>query len=251
MSLTIASCQKLSSSTDFREKILKALQYFCKLLVAIGLGKKTTAALAKHVSSCRRLVTFLRCVKYADSFREAEATAEQPLRGLLYAEATLNVTVDTMCDVVTLEKLGLLGRLRLPGAFGMSWEKVAEVLDALLAAIGSAAAALKLQALYAANSASSKLDPARLALVGYIGDLLKNIHSAGADDHMLGVVDPGPLLAAIGGLTAASLSARKIKLKLLPAAITESVAQKQRTPVYERSSASEAAAKAAELRKSQ
>ncbi len=133
----------------------------------------------------------------------------------------------------------------------MSWEKVAEVLDALLAAIGSAAAALKLQALYAANSASSKLDPARLALVGYIGDLLKNIHSAGADDHMLGVVDPGPLLAAIGGLTAASLSARKIKLKLLPAAITESVAQKQRTPVYERSSASEAAAKAAELRKSQ
>ena len=127
----------------------------------------------------------------------------------------------------------------------MSWEKVAEVLDALLAAIGSAAAALKLQALYAANSASSKLDPARLALVGYIGDLLKNIHSAGADDHMLGVVDPGPLLAAIGGLTAASLSARKIKLKLLPAAITESVAQRQR------SEASEAAAKAAELRKSQ
>ena len=157
MSLTIANNLKLSSSADFREKILKALQYFCKLLVAIGLGKKTTAALAKHVSSCRRLVTFLRCVKYADSFREAEATAEQPLRGLLYAEATLNVTVDTMCDVVTLEKLGLLGRLRLPGAFGMSWEKVAEVLDALLAAIGSAAAALKLQALYAANSASSKL----------------------------------------------------------------------------------------------
>ena len=64
----------LSSSADFREKLLKALQYLAKLLVATGAGGSITKALAKHFSSCRRLVTFLRWVKYSNNFEEAAAT---------------------------------------------------------------------------------------------------------------------------------------------------------------------------------
>ena len=92
---------------------------------ATGAGGAFSKALAKHVSSCRRLVTFLRWVKYSANFEEAAETTAEPLRGLLYAEATLNVTVDSMQDVVTLEKLGLV---RLPRWLS-GFEKLAEVLE--------------------------------------------------------------------------------------------------------------------------
>lgn len=191
----------LNSSAEFREKLLKALQYFAKLLLARGVGGPTTKALAKHFSACRRLVTFLRWVKYADNFTEAAATPPGPLQSLLYAEASLNVTVDAMQDAVTLEQLGVLGRWRLPAGF----ERLAELLDALLAAIGTAAAVLKLRA-----ASSTQAFQKRLELLGYVGDLLKNVQNAELS------VAPGATLAAVGGLTAASLSARKIRLKLAP-----------------------------------
>lgn len=208
----------LNSSAEFREKIMKALQYLAKLFVALGAGDAATKSLAKHFSACRRLVTFLRWVKYSDNFIEAAATPAKPLRGLLYAEASLNVTVDCMCDVITLKQLGLLGRVRLPAVLGMSFERLTDVLDALLAAIGVTAAILKLRA-----AAASQTLTRRLELVGYIGDLLKNVHNAELD---FGGVVPGATLAAVGGLTAAALSARKIKLKLAPA--SEGMSLKQR-----------------------
>ena len=191
----------LSSSAEFREKCLKALQYLAKLFAATGAGGAFSKALAKHVSSCRRLVTFLRCVKYSANFEEAAETTAEPLRGLLYAEATLNVTVDSMQDVVTLEKLGLV---RLPRWLS-GFEKLAEVLDAVLAAVGVAVGVLRLQA-----ASAAKQLPHKLQLIGYVGDLLKNVHAAHPS------IGPGETLAALGGLAAASLSARKIRLKVAP-----------------------------------
>ena len=198
----------LNSSAEFREKVLKSLQYLAKLLTATGTGGSVAKSLAKHFSAVRRLVTFLRWVKYSDSFVEAAATPALPLRCVLYAEASLNVTVDTMQDAVTLDQLGLLGQLRLPDAFGMSFERITALLDALLAAVGTAAALLKLHA-----AAYTQRCKQRLELLGYVGDLLKNIQNA---DLSVGGVAPGETLAAVGGLTAAMLSARKVRLKLAP-----------------------------------
>ena len=199
----------LNSSAEFREKLLKVFQYFCKLLVATGNGGATSKSLAKHFSSVRRLVTFMRWVKYTDNFVEAKATSAEPMRSLLYAEATLNVTVDSMQDVVTLEKLGVLGSVRLPSFLGVGWERIAEYLDALLAAVGVTIGVLKLRA-----AAASARFTKRLELLAYTGDLLKNVHNA--EMSLVGL--PGATLAALGGLTAASISTRKVTLKLAPPA---------------------------------
>ena len=198
----------LNSSAEFREKVLKALQYLAKLLVAARVGGSLAKTLAKHFSSCRRLVTFLRWVRYSDNFIEASTTTAEPLRSLLYAEATLNVTVDAMQDVVTIDKLGLLGTVRLRGAFGVSFERLAETLDALLAAVGVAVGVARLRA-----AAASQQLQRRLELLGYVGDLLKNVHNA--ELSVVGLA-PGETLAAMGGLAAASLSARKLRNKLAP-----------------------------------
>ena len=198
----------LNSSAEFREKVLKALQYLAKLLVAARVGGSLAKTLAKHFSSCRRLVTFLRWVRYSDNFIEASTTTAEPLRSLLYAEAALNVTVDAMQDVVTIDKLGLLGTVRLRGAFGVSFERLAETLDALLAAVGVAVGVARLRA-----AAASQQLQRRLELLGYVGDLLKNVHNA--ELSVVGLA-PGETLAAMGGLAAASLSARKLRNKLAP-----------------------------------
>ena len=200
----------LSASGDFRSNATKTLQYLFKLLYACGAGK-TCKDVAKSLSAARRIMCFLRLVKYADDVREANVTYEQPLRGLLYAEAALNVTVDGMNDIITLQQLGLLGSLRLPG-LSSSWtfQRIADALDTALAAVGTAIGLLKLQAAAASASVFTKQ---RVALIAYVGSLLKNMHAADLNGFPLG---PGDRLAALGGMISAAISANKQLQKCLP-----------------------------------
>ena len=224
----------LSASGDFRSNATKTLQYFFKLLYACGVGGKTSKDVAKTLSAARRIMTFLRLVKYADDVREARTTHEQPLRTLLYLETALNVTVDAMNDLITLHDLGLLGRLQLP-SLGSSWsfERVTNALDSALAAVGTAIGLVKLQAAAASSTIFTKQ---RIALIAYVGGLLKNLNAAKL--NTIPLLGPGDRVAALGGMISAAISANKQVQKCLPP-----------PPKDERLAAREEAAQAAEKRR--
>ena len=90
----------------------------------------------------------------------------------MLTEATLNVTVDCMNDVIVLNKLGLVGRLP---ALTPSWSfgRLTNLLDSILAAVGVAAAVFKIRA----AASESALAKQRVALISYIGSLLKNTNA--------------------------------------------------------------------------
>ena len=197
----------LSTSSDFREKAIKTLQYLAKLLYACGFGGARTKDIAKFLSSSRDVMTFMRWVKYGGDFDEARSTHEEPLRSLMLTEATLNVTVDCMNDVIVLNKLGLVGRLP---ALTPSWSfgRLTNLLDSILAAVGVAVAVFKIRA----AASESALAKQRVALISYIGSLLKNTNATQlqlAPFH-------GDRLAALGGLLSAAISTNKLITKHLP-----------------------------------
>lgn len=191
----------LSASSDFREKAIKVLQYLAKLLHACGVGGKQTKEVAKFLSSGRDVMTLMRWVKYTSDFEDARGTVEQPLRALMFTEATLNVTVDCMNDLNVLGKLGIVGPLP---ALSPRWSfaRLTNLLDSILAAVGTAVTILQLRA----ATTESALAKQRLALVSYIGSVLKNTH---ATQLSLGPFH-GDRTAALGGFLSAAISANKL-----------------------------------------
>ena len=213
----------LNSSAEFREKALKLVQFVAKFLAAFS-HNATLKSLAKSVSSARRLITFLRWVKYFDDFVAARGMRSTPLRGLQYAEASLNLTIDMMADVITLDKLGLLLGARLPKLGRWTFEEVVNKLDVLLATVGIAASVINLRTALAtlryseeqiepaadtkaAPKAASGLSKQKIALLKYVSDFIKAVDAAGMHGHLA----PGERLGALGGIVGAFISAGKLR----------------------------------------
>ena len=205
----------INSSVEIREKALKAAGYAAKLasyiLTQTGASTATRAkllkGLAKACSDARRLFCLVRWVKYFDDFAAA-AKEVTPLRELLLAEASLSCVVDAMQDVVTFDRLGLLGWV--PAWF----ERVADELDVVLAVSSTAAAWLKVRALESKSvggGATPKARQQKLQLLKYACDVCKTADAAGIERY-----GPGKPLAFVGAILSSYLSARKQALKLAP-----------------------------------
>lgn len=223
----VSSWIVLAESATYREKVLKALQYGAKLGVAVSPdAQPLLSSVAKSIGSARRLVCFLRWVKYFDDYRAACGERDEWLRALLMGESLLNIVVDGMQDVATLHRLGLLGPLGqlLPARF----EQAADRLDSCNLALGLVGAAVKLRRVpapapleLAAGSSGKderraqqaaerhKRTKAQVALLKYGLDLCKAVDAAGGSL-------PGARLAAFGGLASSLLSAAKLREKLAP-----------------------------------
>ncbi|KAL3912150.1 MAG: hypothetical protein SGPRY_008436, partial [Prymnesium sp.] len=142
--------QRLSASAEFRDKLLKAIQYAAKLAIAL-LNRSEAARSSQHVSTlqlsaktistARRFVTLLRWVKYADGVKAAREEEKPELRCLMYSEICLSTVVDALQDLVTLDRIGAFGKPgRLPGIV----ELLANNLDVVLAANGIVATGFRL-----------------------------------------------------------------------------------------------------------
>ena len=149
-SSTVVLLQKLSTNAEFRDKVLKGVQYAAKLAISLlersaGPGRSahvpTLQVAAKSISSARRFITLLRWVKYIDGYKVAQAETDAGLRPLMFADAYLSTIVDALQDLVTLDKIGVFGK---PGRLPVIVETVANNLDCLLAVNGMALTGVKL-----------------------------------------------------------------------------------------------------------
>jgi hypothetical protein len=216
----------LSASAEFRDKSLKGCQYSAKLAAIVvhrtsrpdagpSHAVPTLKAAAKTLSSARRFIVILRWIKYIDELRAAHTEPDRTLRRLTLVDVTLNILVDAMQDVVTLEKLGVLGHGVLPVWF----EPLADKLDVCLAANSVVLTGFKLargvrmlrvleskETEEGARAKAHRMIAAeQLALLKYACDLLKTLDSAGRT--------PGEGLAATAAVISSVLSARKIVVK--------------------------------------
>ena len=193
----------LSSSAEFREKALQIVQYVCKLLTAFDLGDAWAKRLTSSTAAARRLMKLLGWVKFFKNFTAAENEAGA-MRPLLYAQASLALTVDVMRDAVTLEKLQLA---TLPGlSRRWTFARLNEFVDACLAAVGITIAAIRLRAAVA----EGELTALRTSLFKSLCHLGK-----AADAGKLGG-GPGDKIGALSGLLNTLLAARELKKKLAP-----------------------------------
>jgi len=209
----------LNTSAEFREKTCKAVQYAAKLLAASGHGGALADSLAKSMSSARRLIAFLRWVKYLEELRALSRRGQctSLLRGLQISECVLNLSLDAISDVITLDKLGLLAGRKLPRLGRWTLQQLAEALDVLLASVGIAISVINLRAALATRRIADKdgttiatadvgMSKQRIALLKYICDFVKNVDAAG----MGGRLAPGDRLGALGGVVGALISAQKL-----------------------------------------
>lgn len=225
----------LSQSADFREKVLKLMQYSAKLATLTGSRSPTLQRLAKSIGAARRLICLLRWVRYYEDYVSARDEPMPALRAIVRTEAALNFVVDGLQDLVTLQQLGLLGPLgkRLPPRLA----QVADTIDSANLSLGMLGAALRLQRTLAAAPASAehphgngggvtlsngagagsrsaserqKVVRSQLALLKYGCDLLKAVDASGVGGSHL----PGAQLGALGGLVSSVLSSHKLAEKL-------------------------------------
>jgi len=111
----------LISSAQTREKALKVLQYWAKLVAYFLLKKQGDSVYGKHfeglgknLSTARRFFKFLRWFKHFDDIAEAQAEKSASFRGLLLMDVAANVVADVSEDITSLEKVGILRKGVLP-----------------------------------------------------------------------------------------------------------------------------------------
>lgn len=149
MSSMVDVIQELSGSAEFRDKLLKAVQYGFKF-AAVLINRfqseykpqqmDTLLSAAKTISSARRFVTLLRWVQYFKNIKTANGEHHTGLRFLLFAEVFLNIVVDALQDLVTLDRIGIFGK---PSRLPTVVEWAANNLDIVLAINGTSLAFLR------------------------------------------------------------------------------------------------------------
>ncbi|KAL1519477.1 hypothetical protein AB1Y20_022996 [Prymnesium parvum] len=235
---SVVVLQKLSASADFRDKLLKALQYSAKLAAALlrrwsrtrqSEHVPTLQSAAKTISTARRFVTLLRWVKYIETLREARDEPHAEVRYLLLLDFCLCTAVDALQDLVTLDRLGFFGK---PNRLPVAVESLANHLDIMLAANGMTVTTLRLVRLrqerklaHSKQASAGKVEAVvqaeRLALLKYTCDLLKCLDSAGMLQSPRQREKPssrpsGPEgLAAFAAVLSSTMSARKLFIKAL------------------------------------
>lgn len=192
----------LNSSSEFREKALQIIQYVCKLLTACNLGSSVVTGLTNSTAGARRMMKLFAWMKLFENFKAADA-ASGPLRRLLYAQVMLAISVETMRDVVTFDKLGLFKAPPGPGKW--TFAKLNEAVDACLAAVGIAIAVVRIRSALA----DEQLTALRTSLFKSLCHLGK-----ACDAGKLGG-GPGDRIGALCGLLNTLLAARDLRVKLV------------------------------------
>ena len=201
--------EALLGDIDFREKALKVLQYACRLAAARAVNRADAllwSRAAQSFASGRRLIKLLRWIKYGRDLRAAWREADEVRRRQLLAEVGMNLAIDTLQDLRTLEHLGLLRAGLLP-----SWvPRAVEWLDFAVSVNGLS--------LRASDSALSEADQKarnhRLDLFKYACDIVVTSHDVAARSVRLPTLQ-APLLC---GLASGAASASKLALKHVAAA---------------------------------
>ncbi len=180
------------------------------------------------MSAARKLFQLGKWVQYWNDFRTAREEPPGRLRQLLFVEASLNLTIDVMIDAATLDRIGVLSpsaRGLRPNRLPSGFELWADRLDMVRAAASIGAASIRRSRLLdppvasagaAKNGASapSAEDAARREQISKQRvALLKNFCDLSNKADASGVVVPGERLAALAGLVASLLSARKLVQK--------------------------------------
>ena len=137
----------LHASTDFREKLLKVLQYAFKLLAAHAPSAgPRPKQIASTLSQSRAIFKLLKSVNSVKSLRSAVEENRPVLRRLFVLEASLSMAVNSMTDVSTLNKLcgGTI--------VGPTWAWWTDFLDLLLALLGAGLTARSIRLLHASGA---------------------------------------------------------------------------------------------------
>lgn len=116
------TANKLISSAQTREKLLKVLQYIVKFVVYtyqfwyINLAMaKSTNNIAKNISKARRFFKFFRWIKHFEDVPDAKAEkAFTWMWFLMWSSITCNICADVSEDICSLQRLNFLPSGTLP-----------------------------------------------------------------------------------------------------------------------------------------
>eukprot|EP00419_Tripos_fusus_P017783 CAMPEP_0172728518 /NCGR_PEP_ID=MMETSP1074-20121228/92284_1 /TAXON_ID=2916 /ORGANISM="Ceratium fusus, Strain PA161109" /LENGTH=241 /DNA_ID=CAMNT_0013555777 /DNA_START=6 /DNA_END=731 /DNA_ORIENTATION=- len=171
------------SSAQTREKALKVFQYTAKLagyilLKAAGewasLGKHCDA-LAKNLSTARRLFKFMRWWKHFEDIKDARAEKNRSVARLLFLDIACNLAADISEDFTSLEKVGILRKGTLPARteYYSNWCQLVLAVVEIFVSIVKEKRAREKATPGATVEVHRKLAMAQLELSKYVADLVK------------------------------------------------------------------------------
>ena len=217
--LDLKGINKILSSAQTREKALKILQYFAKMLAySLLRSGKSLADLGKHfeslskaLSTARRCFKFMRFMKHFEDIEDARAEKDAGFRRLLYVDIVCNVAADVSEDFTSLEKVGILRKGTLPKRteYYSNWCQLAlAVVEILVSRVKAQRAAAKAASPDASLEVKRKSVMANLEFSKFIADLVKGFY-----DCELSFASE--LAFIVSGLWAALVSSHKYALRAL------------------------------------